>query len=86
MKFFFLEKSSEDNFKVNKMPKNSVIRELENRGVNWPNKSDSSASYEIFTNASQSSADNVPLVNRTGEDIKARAGATVNQAKYNQIN
>ena len=36
------------------------------------------ASYEISTN----SADIVPL----GEDIAARAGATVSQAIYNQMN
>lgn len=79
-------KSHEDNFQVNKMPKNSVIRELENRGVNWPNKSGSSACYEISTSESQSSADIVPLANQTGEDIAASAGATVNQANYNQMN
>ena len=71
-------KSHEDNFEVNKMPKNSVIKELEKRGVNWPNKSSSSASYEISTNDSQSSSDIVPLV----EDIAVRAGAT----NYNQMN
>ena len=44
------------------------------------------ASYEISTNGSQSSADIVPLVNQTGEDFAARAGATVNQVNYNQMN
>ena len=41
------------------------------------------ASYEISTNGSQSSADIVPLVNQTGDDFAARAGATVNQVNYN---
>ena len=44
------------------------------------------ASNEISTNGSQSSADIVPLVNQTGEDFAARAGATVNQVNYNQMN
>ena len=43
------------------------------------------ASYEIPKNSSQSSADIVPLVNQTGEDIAARAGATVNRANYNEM-
>ncbi|MCG8046962.1 MAG: hypothetical protein N0E59_23025 [Candidatus Thiodiazotropha taylori] len=53
-------KSHEDNFQA-KLPKNSVIKELENRGVNWPTSPESQTSSESLPAVNQANADFQPV-------------------------